>query len=119
MCHLFEDNKTESVSFDDTIFRLLKIYLYKVYFEDSKVRHDKDLRRRLVQCSTCGSLFVQQITEGETRYIEVKSEKQADKLAKGLKDDNFSSEKHNMIIVKKSNGNKTVTYLKKGRKLNG
>lgn len=116
MCHLFDDNKTESVSFEDSIFRLLKIYLYKVYFEDSKVRHDKDLHRRLVQCSICGSLFVQQITDKDIRYIEVKSEKEADKLAKSLKDDDFSSRKHNMIVVEEPNGDKAVRYLRKGRK---
>lgn len=109
MCHYFvEDLPT---LFDKSNFRVLKIYLYKVYFENSKVKHDKDLYRRLVKCNTCNSLFVQQIAN-DIRYIEVKDEKEAGKLAKKLPDNNFVSNKHNMIIVDADGG---ITYLRKGR----
>lgn len=115
MCHLFDDNKTESSLFNKADFRVLKIYLYKVYFENSKVKHDKDICRRLVQCSICGSLFIQQIADKDIRYIEVKDEKEADKLVKKLPDDNFVSNKHNMIIVERSNDLEAVTYIRKVR----
>lgn len=108
MCCLFE-RPTKCFSEDN--FSIYKIFLYKVYLQNSKIRHDKDIVRRLVICKNCGSMFIQQVTEKETRYIEVKSEKEADKLIKKLPDDNFVSNKHNMIIVEESDGCKAITYL--------
>lgn len=115
MCHLFDDNKTESAFYNKADFRVLKIYLYKVYFENSKVKHSEDLCRRLVQCSICGGLFIQQITDKEIRYIEVKDEKEADKMVKKLPDDNFVSNKHNMIVVERFDDQEAVTYIRKDR----
>lgn len=115
MCHLFDDNKTESVFYNKADFRVLKIYLYEVYLKDSKVNHSKDLCRRLVQCSICGSLFIQQITDNEIRYIEVKDEKEADKLVKKLPDNIFVSNKHNIVVVERLDDIENVTYLRKDR----